>query len=814
MATSPILQITQVASNQNQPELTINSAIDALEAASNATLSPAFTSNACVLTAAQFTGYVRFVATGLTAAGTLTVPLSLRLFIVDNTANSFALTVGGASGATVGLPAGGTGVLFCDGTNVVLVASTTGGSESGGGSGSLPTIAAGELLANIGTTAAAAGGVTLSALLDDVLGGTQGAIVYRGASGWVELAPGTSGQVLQTGGTAENPSWATVSESGGGGGGGTITVGPGLLLGNYGTASAAAEGITIGANLTLSPTGTLSASGGSGGSTTGGHRYWRIYIESTVYGSYAGIVELTMASSTGGANLCTTGANASASSSFSGYPASAAIDNNTSTYWGTASGASAPWWWQYDFGAGNTENIVEVTITAREDAPTTAPGSWALQYSDDNSTWSTADTFISATWTAGAVQTFSVPQASSGSSSGEWQAGTVTALGVGLAIDSVVGPVQSGFARANGTMTVTLAEAPTPGNLLVAILAGYGGATLPTGFTQVESYTGPWQGIVIATRTVVSGDGTSWSGSNSQPCSFGLFEFPAGSTISCAQATPTTSGDVISYPTALSDAAGFSIGVFEFDNESTYESLSGAALLFDGSTGGMNHPALFWAPNSATAETVGATYNGSSFDYAIAALISVTGPVTLQLTPQWQAGDVWALAANLVANSGTLELTAAAGSLVGNPGTAAGVAQNITIGANLTLSPSGVLSAAGAPSSASIRTLAFPISGMPAGGQQFPLTITQAGTLLANGGTPQAYVGTDPTATETLTLKTIHSGTVTTQGTVSISTAGAVTWPSFSAVALAAGDTVQLVNEGTADATFGNACLSLQYQVT
>lgn len=43
----------------------------------------------------------------------------------------------------------------------------------------------------------------------DMIGGTQGMILYRSASGWAALSPGTSGQVLQTNGAAANPSWVT-----------------------------------------------------------------------------------------------------------------------------------------------------------------------------------------------------------------------------------------------------------------------------------------------------------------------------------------------------------------------------------------------------------------------------------------------------------------------------------------------------------------------------------------------------------------------------------------------------------------------------
>jgi hypothetical protein len=39
----------------------------------------------------------------------------------------------------------------------------------------------------------------------------RGNVLYRGASAWQNLAPGTSGQVLQTNGAGADPSWATVS---------------------------------------------------------------------------------------------------------------------------------------------------------------------------------------------------------------------------------------------------------------------------------------------------------------------------------------------------------------------------------------------------------------------------------------------------------------------------------------------------------------------------------------------------------------------------------------------------------------------------
>lgn len=64
---------------------------------------------------------------------------------------------------------------------------------------------------NAGGTALEFDGI--SAILD-LIDDTQGAIIYRSATGWVSLAPGTAGNALTTGGPAADPSW-TVPASGG-----------------------------------------------------------------------------------------------------------------------------------------------------------------------------------------------------------------------------------------------------------------------------------------------------------------------------------------------------------------------------------------------------------------------------------------------------------------------------------------------------------------------------------------------------------------------------------------------------------------------
>lgn len=64
--------------------------------------------------------------------------------------------------------------------------------------------------ANPSWASAAAAAVNSSAL-DSAFGSTQGAILYRSATAWTTLAPGTSGFVLTTQGAGANPSWAAQS---------------------------------------------------------------------------------------------------------------------------------------------------------------------------------------------------------------------------------------------------------------------------------------------------------------------------------------------------------------------------------------------------------------------------------------------------------------------------------------------------------------------------------------------------------------------------------------------------------------------------
>lgn len=82
--------------------------------------------------------------------------------------------------------------------------------------GTLAQIANLRILANISGGLSSPVATTLSALLDAVLGNGQGSIIFRGASAWTLLAPGTSGRFLKTGGAGADPSWDVVAGASGG----------------------------------------------------------------------------------------------------------------------------------------------------------------------------------------------------------------------------------------------------------------------------------------------------------------------------------------------------------------------------------------------------------------------------------------------------------------------------------------------------------------------------------------------------------------------------------------------------------------------
>jgi hypothetical protein len=119
------------------------------------------------------------------------------------------------------------------------------------------------------------------------------------------------------------------------------------------------------------------------------HRYWRIYVRSTPYGSQAGLSEIQFRGSIGGASLF--GGGTPSAYTYDNGAAANAVDGNTSTYW--QGGLSGYTWWKYDFGAGNEVDVAEIYMVPRSDAASIGPLIWDLQFSDDDTNWTTSVTY-------------------------------------------------------------------------------------------------------------------------------------------------------------------------------------------------------------------------------------------------------------------------------------------------------------------------------------------------------------------------------------------------------------------------------------
>ena len=115
MPTSPNLGISHLASNQNQPEVTVNAAIDALDRAGNDSESLTVAGDTTV-TAAQFNDNTLLVLGGAPAGGfNLTVPENKRVFVVQNDSGQTATVKTAAATVTVAIGDGQRRLLDCDG---------------------------------------------------------------------------------------------------------------------------------------------------------------------------------------------------------------------------------------------------------------------------------------------------------------------------------------------------------------------------------------------------------------------------------------------------------------------------------------------------------------------------------------------------------------------------------------------------------------------------------------------------------------------------------------------------------------------------
>jgi len=199
-----------------------------------------------------------------TTSDTLTIAAGSNITITTN-ATSDTLTIAStAAGVTNGdkgdIVVSGSGDVWTIDSGVVSNAK-------------LATMNASTIKARITGSTGAPEDATMTQVLDLTGGSAQGSILYRGASTWTALAPGTSGQFLQTQGSGANPAWATISTSGltvgtsaiSGGSSGRVLYNNSGVLGELGTTGSGNVVLATGANVVnLVLSGTLSASGGIG----------------------------------------------------------------------------------------------------------------------------------------------------------------------------------------------------------------------------------------------------------------------------------------------------------------------------------------------------------------------------------------------------------------------------------------------------------------------------------------------------------------------------------------------------------------------
>jgi len=93
-------------------------------------------------------------------------------------------------------------------------------------------------------------------------------------------------------------------------------------------------------------------------------------------------------------------------------------------------------------------------------------------------------------------------------------------------------------------------------------------------------------------------------------------------------------------------------------------------------------------------------------------------------------------------------------------------------------------------------TVEMSIAGPPPGGQTYQVVFTQDGTLTTNGA--QYSILTAPSNTNILTVQTINSGTIISQGSISIDNGGTTTFPDFFQ-AMDPGDALLITNQQNAD---------------
>jgi len=133
-------------------------------------------------------------------------------------------------------------------------------------------------------------------------------------------------------------------------------------------------------------------------------RYWRLnWSENAGNASYTGVAEIQFRESIGGPDE-TTGGVSDAETSLSGSDNAFLATGDYLTANGSPIG-----WLSYDFGSGNDKSIVEYTI-APHNSNSVQPMAWILEYSSDNTNWTTAATVTTEPdWSGLETRTYTTP---------------------------------------------------------------------------------------------------------------------------------------------------------------------------------------------------------------------------------------------------------------------------------------------------------------------------------------------------------------------------------------------------------------------
>ena len=167
------------------------------------------------------------------------------------------------------------------------------------------------------------------------------------------------------------------------------------------------------------------------------HRYWRVYATGNAGGTNVQIDRLQLKSVAGGANLTVIGNGGTALSGavYLSNPATYGPDGgftNSGNQWVSVGGP--PNWLGWDFGVGNSADIVEL-ILKNGPAATWSVTSATLDWSDDGSSWTTKGYFSNPSTAANAESTITPLEPGNGNTALTSLPGTISSFGGGTAVN-------------------------------------------------------------------------------------------------------------------------------------------------------------------------------------------------------------------------------------------------------------------------------------------------------------------------------------------------------------------------------------------